>query len=151
MEARQRVRRVRVAEVLGTPPAGMPSPTPPQALKVLISSSTLSASACTPAWVGGLETAPIRCSLKAQPSTTLLNWPRISAEDNGELSTGKPGSRIGVDLSNLWFVFRRPCSTPMLPCRRGEILESVDSLQCPTEIFQIAEYPLNVIPAISIG
>ena len=46
----------------------------------------------------------------SQPSTNLVNWPRISPEDSGELSVGKLGSRIGV--SNLWFVFRRPCSTP---------------------------------------
>ena len=52
----------------------MPSPTPPQALKVLVTSSSLSASADISAWVGGLETAG--------------------------------------DISNLWFVFRRPCSTP---------------------------------------
>jgi hypothetical protein len=40
------------------------------------------------------------------------NWPRISPEDSGELSAGKLGSRIVVDISKLWFVFRRPCSTP---------------------------------------
>jgi hypothetical protein len=40
------------------------------------------------------------------------NWPRISSETNGELSAGKLGSRIGVNISKLWFVFRRPCSTP---------------------------------------
>jgi hypothetical protein len=39
----------------------------------LISSSSLSASACTSARVGGLETAHNRCSLNAQPST--LNQP----------------------------------------------------------------------------
>jgi hypothetical protein len=41
-----------------------------------------------------------------------VNWPRISPEDSGELSAGKLGSRIGVDISKLWFVSRRPCSTP---------------------------------------
>ena len=51
----------------------------------------------------------------SQPSTNLVNWPRISPEDSGELSAGKLGSRIGVDISNLWFVFRRPCSTPARP------------------------------------
>ena len=40
------------------------------------------------------------------------NRPRISPEDSGELSAGKLGSRIGVDISKLWFLFRRPCSTP---------------------------------------
>ena len=44
-----------------------------------------------------------------------MNWPRISPETNGELSAGKLGSRIGVDISNLWFVFRRPSSTPARP------------------------------------
>jgi len=34
------------------------------------------------------------------------NRPRISLEDSGELSAGKLGSRIGVDISNLWFVFQ---------------------------------------------
>jgi len=42
-------------------------------------------------------------------------WLRISPKDTGELSAGKLGSRIGVDISNLWFVFRRPCSTPARP------------------------------------
>jgi hypothetical protein len=41
-----------------------------------------------------------------------MNWPRIPPDTNGELSDGKLGSRIGVDISNLWFVFRRPSSTP---------------------------------------
>jgi hypothetical protein len=27
------------------------------------------------------------------------NWPRISPEESGELSAGKLGSRIGVDIS----------------------------------------------------
>ena len=40
------------------------------------------------------------------------NWPRSSPEDNGELSADKLGSRFGGDISNLWFVFRRPCSPP---------------------------------------
>src|ERR1035441_2505558 len=44
-----------------------------------------------------------------------LPEPRISPDSNDELSAGKLGSRIGVDISNLWFVFRRPCSTPARP------------------------------------
>ena len=44
------------------------------------------------------------------------NWPRISPEDIGELSAGKLGSSIGVDISSVSFVFRRPFSTS--PARR---------------------------------
>ena len=44
-----------------------------------------------------------------------MSWPRISPEDSGELSAGKVGSSTGVDISNLWFVFRRPSSTPACP------------------------------------
>ena len=40
------------------PPASFPALA--QAFKVLISSSSLSAMACTSAWVGGLETAQTR-------------------------------------------------------------------------------------------
>ena len=36
-------------------------------------------------------------------------------ETNGALSAGKLGSRIGVNIYKLWFVFRRPCSTPARP------------------------------------
>jgi hypothetical protein len=79
-----------------------------QAFKVLISSSSLSALACTSAWVGGLETARPRAgvlsTLNPQPSTNLVNWPRILPEDSGKLSAGKLGSRVGVDISKLWFV-----------------------------------------------
>jgi hypothetical protein len=66
-----------------------------QPLKVLISSSSLSAIACTSAWVGGFETAQTSRSLNpqpsavllqrtGQPSTNLLNWLRISPASNGE-------------------------------------------------------------------
>ena len=76
-----------------TPPEGERAQTvPAQAFKVLINSPSSSAIACTPAWVGGLETAPIRRSLNAQPSTSLLNWPRISPETNVQLSDATLGS-----------------------------------------------------------
>jgi hypothetical protein len=42
----------------------------------------------------------------------LVNWPRSSPETNGELSAGKRVSRIGVDISNVWFVFRQPVLRP---------------------------------------
>ena len=53
------------------------------------------------------------------------NWPRISPEANGELSAGKLGSRLGVDISNLWFVFRRPGSTPVRPALRRLLVHSL--------------------------
>ena len=62
-----------------------------QAFKVLIDSSSLSANACTSAWVGGLGTAQTSRSLNAQPSTNLVNLPRISLETSGELLAGKLG------------------------------------------------------------
>jgi len=46
---------------------------------------------------------PVLSTLNSQPSTNLVNCPRISPEDSGELSAGKLGSRIGVDISKLWF------------------------------------------------
>jgi len=49
-----------------------------------------------------------RSTLNSQPSTALVNCQHVSPETNGELSTGKLGSMIGVDMSNLWFVFRCP-------------------------------------------
>jgi hypothetical protein len=45
------------------------------------------------------------------------NWPRISPEDSGELSAGKLGSRFGVDISKLRFVFRQPVLS--LPARQA--------------------------------
>ena len=69
-----------------------------QALKVLISSSSLSASAGTSAWVGGLETAG--------------------------------------DISNLWFVFRRPCSTAARPSR--------ESIRVPPRPQRGGESPLPI-------
>ena len=90
-------------------------PTRGQALKLLSSSSSLSAIACTSAWVGGLETVPTRCNLNSQSSTSLVNWPRNSPETNGALSVGDVGSSMGVDVSKLRLVFRRPCSTPARP------------------------------------
>jgi hypothetical protein len=61
----------------------------------------------------------------SQPSTNLVNWPRISPEDSGELSAGKLGSRIGVDLSNLWFGFRPPSFTPACHARSRRLFHSL--------------------------
>jgi hypothetical protein len=57
---------------------------------------------------------PVRGAGKAR-FWTAWNWPRISPEDSAELSAGKLGSSIGMDISKLWFVFRRPGSTPACP------------------------------------
>ena len=49
------------------------------------------------------------------------NWPRSSADRIEELSAGKLGSSTGVDISNLWFVFRRPSSTPARQHKPGNV------------------------------
>jgi hypothetical protein len=63
-----------------------------------------------------------------------MNWLRISPKDTGELSAGKLGSRIGVDISNLWFVFRRPGSTlPRPPAQAANRLAPVSAASLTTQ------------------
>ena len=54
---------------------GKTRPTRAQALKVLISSSSLSASACTSAWVGGLGDGPDPVLSQLSTSNTVLAGP----------------------------------------------------------------------------
>jgi hypothetical protein len=44
-----------------------------------------------------------------------FNWARSSPADMRLLSGGRSGSKGVVDINNLWFVFRRPSSTPPRP------------------------------------
>jgi hypothetical protein len=68
-----------------------------------MTSSSLSAIACISAWVGGLETVKpsgVTEAAESKRSWMAWNWVRNSPETIGELSAGKLGSRIGVDISN---------------------------------------------------
>ena len=72
--------------------------------KAVITSSNLSAIACISAWAGGLETVKSSYCTWAWVSKRFWmawNWPCISPDSSGDLSAGKLGSRIGVDISNV--------------------------------------------------
>ena len=68
---------------------------PCQPCQRVINSSGLSASACTSAWVGGLDTAQTRCSLNSQPST--LNQSGELAADFARDQRGVIGRQAGIE------------------------------------------------------